>query len=87
MEAMANAQKHAPQSQLTISLREGPGEVVLGVSDDGPGFDPAQGRIGVGLQNMADRVNAVGGSWSLITAPGKGVKLLARIPFGTPDAS
>lgn len=80
MEAMANAQKHAPQSQLNIELREGPGEVVLEVSDDGPGFDPAQGRIGVGLQNMADRVNAVGGSWSLITAPGEGVKLQARIP-------
>lgn len=83
MEAMANAQKHAPQSELTIALREGPREVVLEVSDDGPGFDPGQGRIGVGLQNMADRVNAVGGRWSLVTAPGEGVKLLARIPFET----
>lgn len=87
MEAMANAQKHAPQSQLTIALREGPGEVLLEVSDNGPGFDPAQGRIGVGMQNMADRVNAVGGSWSLVTAPGKGVKLLARIPLEAPAVS
>jgi signal transduction histidine kinase len=87
MEAMANAQKHAPRSQLTIALREGPGEVVLEVSDDGPGFDPAQGRIGAGLQNMADRVNAVGGTWSLVTAPGEGVKLLAQIPLEAPAIS
>lgn len=81
MEAMANAQKHAPNSQLTIALRERPGEVTLEVSDNGPGFDPDQGWIGVGLQNMADRVNAVGGSWSLVTAPGEGVKLQARLPL------
>ncbi|MEX0790227.1 MAG: HAMP domain-containing protein [Actinomycetota bacterium] len=80
MEAMSNAQKHAPEAQLTIALREGPGEVILAVSDDGPGFDPAQGRVGAGLQNMADRVNAVEGSWRLTTAPGEGVRLLARIP-------
>ncbi|HYN98757.1 MAG TPA: HAMP domain-containing protein, partial [Actinomycetota bacterium] len=80
MEAMANAQKHAPSSQLTIALWEEPGEVVLEVSDDGSGFSPDQGRVGAGLQNMADRVNAVGGSWAITTAPGEGVKLKARIP-------
>jgi signal transduction histidine kinase len=80
MEAMANAQKHAPLSQLTIALREEPGEVVLEISDDGPGFNPAQGRIGAGLQNMADRVNAVGGSSNITTSPGEGVTILARIP-------
>lgn len=80
MEAMANAQKHAPLSQLTIALREEPGAVVLEISDDGPGFNPAQGRIGAGLQNMADRVNAVGGSSSITTSPGGGVTILARIP-------
>ncbi|CAN5851205.1 hypothetical protein BH23ACT12_BH23ACT12_06060 [soil metagenome] len=80
MEAMSNAQKHAPQSQLAIALREEPGEVILEVSDDGPGFNPAQGRMGAGLQNMADRVNAVGGSWNVATSLGEGVKLLARIP-------
>lgn len=80
MEAMSNAQKHAPEAELTIALREAPGEVVLEISDDGPGFNPDQGRKGAGLQNMADRVNAVGGSWSVLTAPGEGVKLVARIP-------
>lgn len=80
MEAMANAQKHAPLSQLTIALREEPGVVVLEISDNGPGFNPAQGRIGAGLQNMADRVNAVGGSWNISTSPGEGVTILARIP-------
>ncbi len=81
MEAMANAQKHAPQSELFLGLRSGGGEVVLEVSDDGPGFDPAESRIGAGLQNMADRVNAVGGSAAIVGNRGSGVSILVRIPW------
>ena len=82
MEAMANAQKHAPESQLTIALRSRPGELILEISDDGPGFDPAQEQIGAGLQNMADRVSAVGGRATITGSPG-GVTILARIPIET----
>jgi signal transduction histidine kinase len=81
MEAMANAQKHAPEAQLTIRLSGADGAVLLEVSDDGPGFDAAEESLGAGLQNMADRVNAVGGSFTLTTAPGAGVRILAKIPL------
>jgi len=84
MEAMANAQKHAPEAELSISLRAEPKEVILEISDDGPGFDRAENRTGSGLQNMADRVNAVGGSAILSASPGRGVSIVARIPL---DAS
>lgn len=87
MEAMANAQKHAPLAQLTISLARAAGGVVLRISDDGPGFNTAEESLGAGLQNMADRVNAVGGSFKLSSSPGHGVDILAKIPLetGTPD--
>lgn len=81
MEAMANAQKHAPEARLKISLEEGPEMVVLRVSDDGPGFDPSLETAGSGLQNMADRVDAVGGSSKIVSSPGEGVTILARIPL------
>ncbi len=80
MEAMANAQKHAPRAQLNVSLTREPGMVLLQVSDDGPGFDLLQESMGSGLQNMADRVNTVGGSSNIISFPGGGVTILARIP-------
>lgn len=85
MEAMANAQKHAPDSRLNISVTNGEGEVILEISDDGPGFDPSQERLGSGLQNMADRVSAVGGTALITATPGRGVTILARIPLGLQD--
>ena len=81
MEAMANAQKHAPDAELRIRLRLEPGTVIFEVSDDGPGFDPAVKRMGAGLQNMADRVYAVGGSFSIVAEPGSGASITARIPL------
>lgn len=85
MEGMANAQKHAPESELTISLRSDDSGVVLEVGDDGPGFDQAEESQGAGLQNMADRVNAVGGVATIRSTPGSGVYVVARIPLG-PDS-
>jgi signal transduction histidine kinase len=86
MEAMANAQKHAPEAQLNIRLSRTEELVTLEVSDDGPGFDTATESLGAGLQNMADRVNAVGGSFELTTAPGAGVRILATIPLDAPPS-
>lgn len=84
MEAMANAQKHAPESAMTIRLVHGGDEVIMEISDDGPGFDPEEQRLGSGLQNMVDRVIAVGGTASITSRPGDGVKVAARIPLGEP---
>lgn len=81
MEAMANAQKHAPEAKLNVTLEDEPEMVVLKVSDDGPGFDLSLETMGSGLQNMADRINAVGGSSKIVSFPGEGVTVLARIPL------
>lgn len=87
MEAMANAQKHAPLAQLTIALRRVARAVVLEISDDGPGFDATEETLGAGLQNMADRVNAVGGSFKITTSPGHGVVIQAKIPLEAEETS
>lgn len=81
LEAMANAQKHAPDAELRITLSRGPGDVRLEVSDDGPGFDPAVESMGAGLQNIADRVSAVGGSASIAGSPGGGVTVRISVPI------
>jgi signal transduction histidine kinase len=80
LESLQNAAKHAGGSPVAVSLLASDGELRFEVRDDGPGFDPATTRRGAGLQNMADRLDAVGGSFELTSAPGRGTVLVGRIP-------
>ncbi|MFB9321455.1 sensor histidine kinase [Cryptosporangium minutisporangium] len=83
LEALQNVTKHASGAAVTIRLRREPGGVlVLEVSDDGPGFDPAAVPPGSGLQNMTDRVGAVGGEVEVRSGPGAGTTVAARVPVG-----
>jgi signal transduction histidine kinase len=62
LEALQNASKHATgATRVTVSLREGE-ELGFEVTDDGAGFDPAADPVGDGIQNIRDRISAVGGS-------------------------
>ncbi|GAA1846571.1 hypothetical protein GCM10009836_27680 [Pseudonocardia ailaonensis] len=81
LEALQNASKHAPGSTVRIILTDEAGELNVVVSDDGPGFDPTGVAGGGGLQNMADRLGAIGGTIELRSAPGEGTTLTGRIPI------
>ncbi len=80
LEAMQNAAKYAHASHLTIQLRDGNGELRFEVEDDGTGFDPATTPRGAGLQNMADRLAALGGEVEVHSSPGTGTTIAGRIP-------
>jgi signal transduction histidine kinase len=82
LEAMANAQKHAPSAPVTVSVRmESQGRaIVLEVHDSGPGFDPAAPRAGTGLQNMTDRIAAAGGALRVESRRDAGTWIRAQIP-------
>lgn len=81
LEAMTNVVKHAPGARMIVSLRGEPSHrrVTLEVHDDGPGFDTAR-AVRRGLQNMADRIGAVGGSLSVESRPGAGTWIRAEAP-------
>jgi signal transduction histidine kinase len=49
------------------------------VSDDGVGFDRAARGYGTGLRGMADRLEALGGTLEVQSAPGAGTKILGRV--------
>ena len=51
------------------------------VADDGEGFDPASRPLGSGLTNMRDRLDALGGSLDVRSAPGSGTTVAGRIPL------
>jgi signal transduction histidine kinase len=85
MEAMTNAVKHAPGTSISVLLR--PGDTgrsfVLEVHDDGAGFDPSF-RSGSGIQNMTDRIEAVGGAFSIESAPGAGTWVRVEVTEPVP---
>jgi len=83
LEALGNAQKHSVNSEVYMGLHLGAGPTaVLEVSDNGPGFD-ASGASGPGrgLVNMADRMDAIGGTLSVRSAIGEGCRISARAPL------
>jgi signal transduction histidine kinase len=81
LEALQNVAKHAKGATVRLRAWAGSGQVHLEISDDGPGFDPDRTPPGAGLQNMADRLGAVGGSMSCRSAPGEGTTVHAHVPI------
>jgi signal transduction histidine kinase len=80
LEALQNVSKYAQATEVTVRLSHENGDLVFTVTDDGKGFDPATTRKGSGLQNMADRVEALGGSVDVASSPGMGTTVTGRIP-------
>jgi signal transduction histidine kinase len=80
LEALQNIAKYANASSVEIELRQGDGLVAFEVRDDGVGFDTASAPRGTGLQGMADRVEAIGGTIQIRSTPGAGTSVAGRVP-------
>ncbi|MFI7067146.1 ATP-binding protein [Kribbella sp. NPDC050124] len=80
LEAMQNAAKHSTARSIRVELRADPDLLTAIVRDDGAGFDPGTTGSGTGLANMRDRIEAVGGTLTIETAPGRGTIVDARLP-------
>lgn len=80
-EALNNVLKHAEASQVTVDLRVDDGWVELAVGDNGRGFDPQAlpDLGGMGLANMRQRVEELGGTLAITSRPGQGTQVKVRI--------
>ena len=54
--------------------------------DDGRGFDPATVKMGSGLNNIRDRLDALGGSLVIVAAPGAGCTVRGILKVNLPAA-
>ncbi|HZQ75908.1 MAG TPA: GAF domain-containing sensor histidine kinase [Acidimicrobiia bacterium] len=86
-EALSNAVRHAKASAVTVTVEaDGSGRGTrLSVADDGVGFDPGARSIAarrLGLVSMRERVEAVGGVFEIVSAPGRGTTVRASVPAG-----
>jgi signal transduction histidine kinase len=80
LEALQNIAKYAEAKSATVRLADGTGTLTFNVTDDGKGFDPASTGYGTGLQGMADRLDALGGSLDVQSAPHEGTTVLGSVP-------
>jgi signal transduction histidine kinase len=82
-EAIQNAVKHGgPDVHVSVALHQDDGTLRAEVTDDGPGFDPGH-SAGTGLQNMQDRLGALGGRLRVDSETGRGTTVTALVPAHT----
>lgn len=79
-EALANVARHSQAGQADVHLAWQDGHLTLTISDDGRGFDVAEGeRTGFGTQTMKERLEAVNGQLEIESQPGQGTRVIARV--------
>ncbi len=78
-EALNNVVKHATAAQVEVVVDCTPQEVLLRVSDDGRGFDPARApHSGLGLDILRERAAEIGAQLTIDSAPGAGTTVILR---------
>ncbi len=84
-EALGNAAKHSHGTEVRVAVAYEGGKLTVEISDDGIGgaaVGGVGGRAGSasGLRGLADRVEALGGQFTVSSPPGRGTRLRAEIP-------
>jgi signal transduction histidine kinase len=88
-EAITNVIRHAGASRVWVKLRVGrrPAALILEVRDNGVGFDTlicGSARC-IGIEGMRERAILAGGSLEVISSPGAGTRIIARLPIDDPE--
>ncbi|MBI4319636.1 MAG: GAF domain-containing protein [Chloroflexi bacterium] len=87
-EAITNVAKHAHTTQARIRLRRAGDWLSASVEDEGCGFRDdrtgpvAQAGCGMGLLGMRERVELLGGKFTIRSSPGKGTRIAIEVPTG-----
>ncbi len=88
-EVITNIVKHARAESVLIQCALGPRAVTIEIEDDGEGFDPASisrsaaavGGRGLGLAGIRERIELLGGSAIIESAPGQGTRVVLTVPL------
>jgi two-component system NarL family sensor kinase len=92
-ELLINAVRHANASNVTLSVDRSGDDIVVACRDDGSGFTPQRRSDALegghlGLAACTERVEAVGGTFEILSSPGRGALIRATVPAGgLPDAA
>ena len=87
LEALQNVSKYADADTARVRLAHEAGRLIFEVTDDGAGFDSKAVSMGTGLQGIADRLDTVGGSVTIVSEPGIGTTVAGSVPvLGSPTS-
>jgi PAS domain S-box-containing protein len=87
-EAVNNIEKHAHAREVRLRIAFHGDSIVLRIQDDGRGFDSKRGKAGkgkwrgIGLTNMRERAEFLGGTCTVASAPKQGTTITVRVPCG-----
>jgi signal transduction histidine kinase len=81
LEALQNVAKYACATAVRLRVSTAGSYLEFEITDNGRGFDPAVTGYGTGLQGMADRLEALGGSIGMRSRPGAGTTVTGTIPL------
>lgn len=86
-EGLTNVARHAQATQAEVALQQSPQLITCLVRDDGKGVDPAavassnNGRRGLGLVEIRERMAALGGTLRLVPRLERGTDFIVEIPL------
>jgi len=81
-EALHNVARHSHAKEASVRLSYDGSEIGLEISDSGIGFEAHSSRhTGLGVVSMRERVGVLNGKLVIHTAPGRGTRIVARIPL------
>ncbi len=88
-ESLANVAKHAQATQVSVSVEQLEGALLLKVSDNGQGFATQLARkpASLGLMGLRERAELLRGSVEIDSQPGGGTRISVSIPVYGPGAA
>jgi len=90
-EALTNVARHAQASRVEVSIEKREGTVAMKITDNGKGFPAervfqARKNQRLGLLGMRERLEMVGGNFTIQSVPDKGTTITVQVPFGEAHA-
>jgi signal transduction histidine kinase len=80
-EALHNAVKYSGSPSVSVNIDLNGRNIVAAIADCGKGFESNTSSHGNGLNNMRRRAEKLGGACEIVSAPGQGTRVTARVPF------
>jgi signal transduction histidine kinase len=85
-EALNNACRHASPHTIRVTVRQQRSALSMIVQDDGCGFQPQRDR-GLGIIGMQERVERLGGTFSIASVKNQGTSIAVTLPLALADAA
>ncbi len=79
-ESLQNSVKHAQCKNVTVTFATKPKKLQVTIADDGKGFRKTKRKKGIGMRNIASRIEKLNGEWRIDSSPGNGTTVTLQIP-------